>query len=239
MADGEPKFIAFPKTPHLSGSAVVDDDQTVSISDLGTFLKTSQRLVVQEKVDGANVSVHFEYEWVPVLQKRSGLIGQSEKAQYNVFRDYVFEHMESLFSVLSTRYCLFGEWLWNQHAVCYDSLPSYLLIFDIYDKETQEWLARARVEEIFASYAEEFHLVPNLASFDLPDTTNSASNISLHIDSLLKRRSNYSNEDQEGVYIRVEDTTKVVYRAKLRRATFTPGREDFNRIVNNKLRYES
>jgi ATP-dependent RNA circularization protein (DNA/RNA ligase family) len=235
MADTTPVFIPFPKTPHLSGSAVVDDDHTVSASDLGIWIKNASRLIVQEKVDGANVSVHFQYDWDPVLQKRSGLIDKAEKQQYNVFRDYVFEHLESLFSILSTRYCLFGEWLWNQHAVSYNSLPSYLLIFDVYDKENQEWLSRDRVETLFTNHSEEFHLVPNLASFNLADR-QTASNISQQISTLLKRQSNFSNEDQEGVYIRVEDENKVIYRAKLRRATFTPGREDFNRIINNKLR---
>jgi ATP-dependent RNA circularization protein (DNA/RNA ligase family) len=235
MADGTPQFIPFPKTPHMTGSAVVDDDQTLNAADFAKWFKNATRLVVQEKVDGANVSVHFEQEWVPVLQKRSGLIDKAEKQQYNVFRDYVFEHLESLFSLLSTRYCLFGEWLWNQHAVAYQTLPSYLLIFDIFDKQTNEWMSRERMEIFFGDYAEEFFLVPNLASLDL-SSKQIATNATQQIQSLLKRQSNFSNEDQEGVYIRVEDETHVIFRAKLRRATFTPGREDFNRIINNGLR---
>lgn len=237
MAD-DSLFIPFPKTPHLNGSAIVDDDQTVSVGDLLRAFKDSSRLIVQEKVDGANVSVHFEYEWTPIIQKRSGLIGNSEKQQYNVFRDYIFEHTESLFSILSTRYCLFGEWLWNQHAVSYDSLPSFLLIFDIFDKNEKEWLAYQRIGELFSGHKQEFHLVPNLAQIDLSNRNNSTE-MQQSITSLLKRQSNFSTEEQEGVYIRVEDSSKVIYRAKLRRATFTPGREDFNRIVNNKLRENS
>jgi hypothetical protein len=235
MASSTETFIPFPKTPHLKGSAVVDDDESVGAAELGLAFKGASRLVVQEKVDGANVSAHFEQEWVPILQKRSGIIAQAEKQQYNVFRDYIFEHMESLFSVLSTRFCLFGEWLWNQHAVSYDDLPSYLLIFDVYDKETKEWLSRNRIEELFKDHLDEFHLVPNLATFEVGNIDN-RQDMAAAVSSLLKRKSTFSTEDQEGVYVRVEDETKVVYRAKLRRATFTPGREDFNRIINNKLR---
>lgn len=235
MSDLTPQFIPFPKTPHLMGSAVVDDDQTLSAADFAKWFSNANRLVIQEKVDGANVSVHFEQEWVPVMQKRSGLIESAEKQQYNVFRDYIFEHMESLFSLLSSRYCLFGEWLWNQHAVSYTSLPSYLLIFDIYDKTNHTWMSRERMEGFIEKFSEEFFLVPTLASIDLTDK-KSASNSSQQIQSLLKRQSNFSNEDQEGIYIRVEDSEHVLFRAKLRRTTFTPGREDFNHIINNKLR---
>ena len=85
------KFFKFPRTEHLSGSTVVDDDVSIPASQ---FLKPLQlnpnlRLVVQEKVDGANVGVHFDYsvsEWEPLMQKRGGLIETSEKPQYDVFR---------------------------------------------------------------------------------------------------------------------------------------------------------
>lgn len=235
-----PAFYPFPKTPHLSGSTQShqsdDKDEEVSLSQLTKMAHKASRLILQEKVDGANVSVHFEREWEPILQKRSGVIGQGERhAQYNVWRDYVMEHMESLFSLLSTRYCLFGEWLWNQHAVAYDSLPAYLLIFDIYDKESSEWLARGRVESLIEPFAEEFHLVPTLATLDLHDSTVTA-NLGQRIKDLLIRKSHFSGENQEGVYLRAEDDTKVVYRAKLRRNTFVAGREDFSKVVNNQLR---
>lgn len=241
-SDTGDSFIPFPKTPHLSGSAVVDDDQVIKDGDLIARFSNAQRIVVQEKVDGANVSVHFMYEWTPILQKRSGLIGQAEKAQYNVFRDYVFEHLESLFSLLSTRYCLFGEWLWNQHAVSYDSLPSFLLIFDIFDKTTSEWLSRQRIEALIQPFEGEFHMVPNLEVVELNaangnhDHRQNTNNVGTQIRRHLVRRSNFSSENQEGIYIRVEDETKVVYRCKLRVSNFVPGREDFNHVVNNGLR---
>jgi RNA ligase len=72
----------FRRTPHLPGSAVVDDDETASWGCLNALVRAREkagahRLLIDEKVDGANVSVHFEQEWTPLLQKRSGLIGSS------------------------------------------------------------------------------------------------------------------------------------------------------------------
>mmetsp|Transcript_31241 Transcript_31241/g.78403 ORF Transcript_31241/g.78403 Transcript_31241/m.78403 type:complete len:167 (-) Transcript_31241:60-560(-) len=112
MAAPSTKHYKFPKTPHLPGSAVVDDDETASSECLRVLAKAHKpsqsrapvkstksatvsrgtdslkpssssssssplRLIIDEKMDGANVSVHFEQEWVPLLQKRSGLIGTS------------------------------------------------------------------------------------------------------------------------------------------------------------------
>lgn len=213
-----------------------DKDEEVSHSDLLKMAHKGATLVLQEKVDGANVSVHFEQEWEPVLQKRSGVIAQGERhKQYNVWRDYVSEHMESLFSLLSTRYCLFGEWLWNLHGVSYDSLPAYLLIFDLYDKESGEWLSRNRIESLIEPFGDEFHLVPNLAVLDLLDKSI-ANNLDQRIKGLLIRKSNFSPENQEGIYLRLENENSVIYRAKVRRDTFVAGRADFNITVNNQLR---
>lgn len=66
-----------------------------------------------EKVDGANVGVHFEEQWQPICQKRGGVLAAHEKPQYDVFRNWTFEHMEELWDVLHTDYCMFGEWLWR------------------------------------------------------------------------------------------------------------------------------
>ncbi len=56
------------------------------------------------------------------------------------------------------------------------------------------------------------------------------------ISALVNRRSTFSSDIQEGVYVRIDNDEEVLYRAKLRRATFVAGREDFNRVVTNKLR---
>jgi hypothetical protein len=74
------------------------------VANLLTKTAGISAIVIQEKVDGANVSIHFKSEWDPIIQKRSGVIGQGEKAQYNVFRDWVYNNMEPLFKILGTEY---------------------------------------------------------------------------------------------------------------------------------------
>lgn len=56
------------------------------------------------------------------------------------------------------------------------------------------------------------------------------------IRSLMNHKSRFGAEIQEGLYIRFEDDDKVIDRYKIRRATFTSGRTDFDtNIINNKL----
>ena len=148
MEERPPKHIAFPRTPHLQGSTVVDDDAVVTAAMTNGMLRDYPTVLIQEKVDGTNVSVHFEQAWVPVCQKRSGLILQGEHEQYVRFRDFVYEHLEELNRVLGTRYALFGEWLLCRHGVEYDSLKSYFLAFDLWDKKDESFCSWNRMQEI-------------------------------------------------------------------------------------------
>ena len=137
----ENKFYKFPKTPHLEGSDIVDDDEIINFSQL-KFNKTN-KIIAQEKVDGANVSVHFLNEsnkYNPIVQKRSGLIEQKgEHEQYEQFRKWVMSNIETLWEILGDQYVLFGEWLYCFHAVKYDQLPDFFLAFDLFDKAKSKW----------------------------------------------------------------------------------------------------
>jgi hypothetical protein len=53
----------YPRTAHIAGSAVVDDDESVDSKTCGPWLKKYQ-VVIQEKVDGTNVGVHFGKEGI-------------------------------------------------------------------------------------------------------------------------------------------------------------------------------
>jgi len=215
MADStDPQFYKFPKTPHVAGSSTVDDDEVLPASQLssaGTTFPGAERVVIQEKVDGANVGVHFEEQWSPLIQKRGGLVATNEKPQYSVFRDWVFARLELLWDILGSKYVLFGEWLWNKHAIGYDKLPDYLVVFDVFDKVTKEFLAFARVEALIAN---RLPLVPLLNSITLATPAKPATakakapagvgstghqDIYKAVTQLLLRPSHFGTEQQEGV----------------------------------------
>eukprot|EP01095_Lingulamoeba_sp_RSL-Kostka_P014036 TRINITY_DN59_c0_g1_i2.p1 TRINITY_DN59_c0_g1~~TRINITY_DN59_c0_g1_i2.p1 ORF type:complete len:276 (+),score=67.49 TRINITY_DN59_c0_g1_i2:2-829(+) len=234
-------------TKHLgTKSNVVDDDERVPINSFENILKVNNnaRLVIQEKVDGANVAVHFEEEWQPIFQKRGNLIQQGEKwKMYGVFQQYVWEHCQDFFDIIGTEYIIYGEWLWQQHNVYYENLPDYFMCFDIMHKETKEFLSYNRLLE---SVGNRFNCVPLLYASEIRENENvlldiersKGQNFEDFVHSCIQQ-SNYGSETAEGVYIRIEDVDKVIDRVKVRRMDFTSGRESFgkdnktNKLANN------
>jgi atypical dual specificity phosphatase len=227
-------FVPFPRTPHVSGSVGSgDDDAIVGLEQMLQLLGTDDDLevVLEEKVDGANVSVHFEDEaqrWAPTLQKRSGVLQTNELTQFNLFRDWAFERVEELWNALGDRFVLFGECLIMRHAVAYTRLPDMVLAFDVFDKQTRQFLGRRRVEQLLADSG--VRLVPlverfsvNGASSDRPRLTRE------HMSALAEQASAFGDERREGVYIRIERDGIVQHRFKFRRDTFVPGAEGFKR----------
>lgn len=118
----ETQFFKFPRTPHMAGSTIVDDDETTTDGQIMNVLKLPNitTVIVQEKVDGANVSIHFQQEWEPIIQKRSasnffwkfdvfsyfvrsGIVGTGEKPQYNVFRDWVYSNLDTLWAIIGSK----------------------------------------------------------------------------------------------------------------------------------------
>ncbi len=219
------KHYAYPRTDHIKGSAVVDDDASQDVPK--EWLNGKYRIVVQEKVDGTNVGVHFEQPWVPVPQKRSGLILQGEHEQYVRFRDWCFDQVEPLWNALSERYVLFGEWLLVQHGVVYDQLSSFFMAFDVLDKTNNTFLSCAAMRELLKDSG--IATVPVLAS---------AWNGSLkQLEEMVQKSQFSTTETCEGVYIRFETDQICKERLKYRRKTFTAGRTDFaTRVAYNKLK---
>jgi RNA ligase len=237
MSATEQRRWKYPRTHHLMGSEVVDDDKSVSTKSLQTLLDNEHVLVVQEKVDGANVGVHFVAEWQVVLLKRAGEIGQGEKPQYEVFRQWVYENMELLWRTLGTDYVAFGEWLWQRHAVEYDDLPSHFLCFDVLEKSSERFLSQRAIDALLIERnvaADELHRVPCLATLDAwPRDFDAFVAHTLG-------QSRYGKQIAEGLYVRVENQQHVIDRVKYRRKTFVSGRTDFNsNMVNNSLSKKS
>jgi len=154
-----------------------------------------------------------------------------------VFRGWVFERMDELYAILGKRqYVLFGEWLWCQHAVHYDRLPSYFLAFDLYDIAQKRFLSYDRMMRVLDGRVP---VVPLMWSSSASNSSESNKFEELkkfiHLD-MTKRMSSHGSEAIEGVYVRLEQGGWVKDRFKLRRKTFTAGREGFTtNIKNNSL----
>lgn len=122
----------YPRIPYLwapSADGVGDGDRTVDPADVAHWFV--QPLVVEEKVDGANVSVWLEEGRVRVAS-RGGLDAMDRGRQLGRLRAWASERDRRLRPLLSQGHILYGEWLWVTHGTEYQSLPDWLVVLDLW-----------------------------------------------------------------------------------------------------------
>jgi len=104
-----------------------------------------RRLVVEEKMDGANSAVSFSSDGRLLLQSRGHyLVGGVRERQFHLFKTWAHRYTGELWEVLADRYIMYGEWLYAKHTIFYTDLPHYFLEFDLYDKTNSEFLSTVR-----------------------------------------------------------------------------------------------
>jgi RNA ligase len=143
MGSSHGEFVKYPRTPHLFGSKGTDDDKHLSEADSHRFLADGS-LIVEEKLDGTNVGIHFTDGGDMVLQCRGHLITDGMHPQYDLFKQWGAVKRSVLEDMLADQFILFGEWVYARHSVYYRQLPHYFFEFDIYDKHGAEFLSLER-----------------------------------------------------------------------------------------------
>ncbi len=133
-------FTKYPRTPHLFGSRGTDDDKHLG-QDESLAMIANRSLIVEEKLDGTNVGIHFTTSGRLVLQCRGHEITPGMHPQYDLFKQWTMAKREVLESMLEDRLILFGEWLYARHSLHYRRLPHFFFEFDIYDKRQQAFLS--------------------------------------------------------------------------------------------------
>ena len=95
----------FPRTPHLfatGGSALSTDDLLLSPSQSGRFVgPKAAAVVVQEKVDGANLGFTLAADWSIAVQNRSHYVTAATHAQFSVLPQWIEQHRAELIDILS------------------------------------------------------------------------------------------------------------------------------------------
>lgn len=200
MKDG---FFKFPSTPHLAASPGVEirDDKVLSEADRNEFLQ--HNLVVEEKMDGANLGISFDSEGNIRAQNRGSYLQLSEPGQWKKLEQWLVPRTESFLKYLYNRYILFGEWCYAQHSVFYDRLPDWFLGFDLYDKQVGKFLSTDRRDELFRKMS--ITKVPMIARghFTFSELKK------------LLPKSKLTDLPAEGLYLRLDKGVWLVRRAKL------------------------
>lgn len=146
------QIVKYPRTRHIEGSrkqAGDEDLDFISFKEIKGFY-----VVLEEKVDGANAGISFNEEGRLLLQSRGHFLdGGYGERQFNLLKVWANCHKTKLYTILGSRYVMYGEWLYAKHTVFYDALTHYFMEFDIYDKEKKEFLSTKRRREMLQGYS--------------------------------------------------------------------------------------
>ena len=218
MGTSHGDFIKYPRTPHLFGSKGTDDDKHLGEVESTKFIADGS-LIVEEKIDGTNVGIHFSNKGELVLQCRGHLITEGMHPQYDLFKQWATVKRYVLEQRLENRFILFGEWVYARHSVFYRQLTHYFFEFDIYDKDRNAFLdlnhRSALLEGTGLQTVPVLHSGP-LNRTDLEELLGPSSFESHFENPLTKRVDNL----MEGIYLRTEAEGVVTGRAKIVRPEF-------------------
>lgn len=129
----KPTLIKYPRTKHIEGSNLQKGDSDLSQVSLSSL--TGVRLLIEEKMDGANCAMSFNQDGQIQFQSRGHyLTGGAREKHFDMFKAYGIQIQDCLHDILGQNYIMFGEWLYAKHTIFYDKLPNYFMEFDIYDR---------------------------------------------------------------------------------------------------------
>ena len=204
MAD----FFKFPHTPHLVwlGEGLPRIDKVLSPEEVKGFLDS--RVYVEEKVDGANIGLSLGPDGGIRVQNRGSYLGGRSHRQFDPLWPWIGTRQSALSEALGRDLLLFGEWCCAQHSVHYDQLPDWFLAFDVYEARTN----------VFWCVARRNRLIDALGLCRVPVVTEGSFTVSELVGLLGESR--LTSGPMEGIYLRKEDSDRVLGRAKIVRAEF-------------------
>lgn len=207
-------FFKFPSTPHLATMPGIDirGDKVLSDLERDEFLR--HYLVLEEKVDGANLGISFDSEGNIRAQNRGTYLHLPGSGQWKKLGGWLSPRADALFEHLSDNFILFGEWCYAQHSVFYSRLPDWFLGFDVYDKQFGRFLSAERRDNLFRVMG--IAQVPVFARgrFAYPEIQKFLS------------ISKLGDQPAEGIYLRFDKDDWLAQRAKLVRPAFIQAVEE-------------
>lgn len=239
MGASRDDFVKYPRTPHVRGSRGTADDKHLGPRETAALL-ADPALVVEEKLDGTNVGIHFTSAGRMVLQCRGHEITEGMHPQYDLFKQWTAARRPVLEALLADERILFGEWLYARHSIHYRALPHYFFEFDIYDKTARIFLDLDRRLALLEGTGLETVPVVHRGpiDFDRLQRLIGPSQFDSQFDNPLTGR---TDNLMEGLYLRTEAAGAVTARAKLVRPEFVERIKQsehwqHQRLVPNQLR---
>jgi hypothetical protein len=141
-----PISLKSPRTTHLVGSGIPgsgDASERLRWENIcGRFV------VLEEKIDGSEVSFHFDADANLIGRERANVIDLSARGgaerHLDGFKDWLAQRADEFFERIEDRYIVYAEWCAIAHCILYDRLPDFFIECDMQDKLTGEFLSTDR-----------------------------------------------------------------------------------------------
>ncbi len=200
-------FIKFPRTSHIYDGRNYRNDLQLTESDTIDFF--SKPIIVQEKLDGTNVGLRF-HDSNLLSQTRGQYLSDDDNFYKKLFQ-WCSIHYDELLTVLGEDKILFGEWMLNKHSIYYDKLPSFFMVFDVFDVSNEKFYSQKRVNDLLSGTS--IKQMPILHEGII------------NLDGLHEfiGQSSFGSEVMEGIYLRHDSNDYNEDRCKYVRPDFTQG----------------
>ncbi|MBN2598128.1 MAG: RNA ligase family protein [Marinifilaceae bacterium] len=204
------EFFKFPKTPHLFTVTEhnIRDDKVLSEPEAKQFLNNF--IVLEEKVDGANIGISLDQNGDLQIQNRGNYIFPGSHPQFNLIWEWSYSRIDFFKKYISNNFIVFGEWCHVKHSIHYTSLTDWFLGFDIYDKKNHFFLNTERRNQTLELLNIRPIPIINKGIFskkELEEILNTTT-------------SKFYSGPVEGIYLRYENSKRLIKRAKIVRDRF-------------------
>ncbi|MBX7169296.1 MAG: RNA ligase family protein [Pirellulales bacterium] len=207
-------FFRFPHTPHLAwlGSGKPRDDKVLSFAEAAALLRGD--VVVEEKVDGANLGISVSPAGALLVQNRGQYLVEPYAGQFARLPSWLAlrrdELMEALLEHTRRGLMLFGEWCAARHSLAYARLPDWFLLFDVVESDSGRFWSSTRRNALAA----------RLGLATTPTVARGQYTLGQLKSLLASQGSRFRDGPLEGLVVRRESADWCEQRAKLVRAEF-------------------
>lgn len=204
-------FVRFPHTPHLAwlGETMPREDKVLSPAEVKSLLMG--KVVVEEKLDGANLGLSLAADGQLRAQNRGQYLAEPHAGQFSRLPAWLAQHGEALRAALNPNLILFGEWCAARHSLDYSELPDWFLLFDVYDRTVGNFWSTSRRNALA-------HVAGLLT---VPQVFQGKTTLSALKQLVANTPSRYRSGALEGLVVRLESPERCEARAKLVRPDFT------------------
>lgn len=120
QSDATGQYFKYPKTPHLPYSPHYDTRDDLKWANVDPLM--GKRVVITEKLDGENTSLY-----------RDKIHARSIDSAYHPSRAWVKALHGRIAHEIPVGWRICGENLYATHSIHYDTLPSYFMVFAVFD----------------------------------------------------------------------------------------------------------